>query len=166
MGEGMSAMFPELGYWLSTKDGDPRASALYAKHYSARQYADQRRRYGYANQHLICGPGQKILLIGNDERAIFAWRKFKDDSGQVGINNAIFRNESPHRSSDLVREAVEIAWRRWPGERLYTYISTKVQSGRPGYCFEKAGWRYCGRTKVNKLLIFEITPNRIFMSPL
>lgn len=156
-------MFLDLGYWLPIKDGDPRASAIYARHYSAHQYADKRRQlHGYRNRHLIMGPGEKQLLLGNDERALFAWRKFIDRSGQTGVNCAIFRNEGEQRSSDLIREACAIAWARWPQARLYTYVSLGVASRRPGWCFERAGWRQCGRSQ-SGLLVFEIRPPRVFV---
>lgn len=147
----------EIGYWLSVKDGDPRAADLYRRHYSHRNYADGRRdRYGYRNRFLICGPGEKLVLLGADEQALFVWRKFRDDSNQEGINCAVFRNEGNQRSSDLIREASEIAHARWPGERLYTYVNPRaIQSSNPGYCFLKAGWSKCGITKVNKLIILE-----------
>jgi hypothetical protein len=87
-----------------------------------------------------------LLTIGCD--ALWVWRKFKDDSGQVGVNCAVFRNESGTRSSELVREAMAHAWARWPGERLYTYVNaTAIRSTNPGYCFKMAGWSDCGRTK-------------------
>lgn len=88
---------------------------------------------------------------------MFVWRKFIDDSGQRGINCAVFRNEAPQRylSSDLVRQADAIADFCWPGERHYTYVNPKaVRSRNPGYCFVAAGWRKCGMTK-GGLLIFE-----------
>ena len=92
--------------------------------------------------------------------ALFVWRKFISADGQQGVNCSVFRNESPIQSSLLIREACDFAWRRWPGERLYTYVKAEaVKSINPGYCFIKAGWRKCGITKVNKLLIFEIMPN-------
>jgi hypothetical protein len=57
-------------------------------------------------------------------------------------------------------DAEQHAWSRWPGQRLYTYVDPKsVKSRNPGYCFRCAGWRRCGVTKVNKLWIFEKTPN-------
>ena len=146
--------FITKGYWLGVKDGDMRAFALYQRHYSYKAYRDQRRRNG-----LMMGPGEKLLLLTYNCDAIFGWRKFKDDSGQRGINCNIFRNESPIKSSVLIEEAVEIAWQRWPGERLYTYINPRaVRSSNPGYCFLKAGWKKCGITKWNKLLIMERQP--------
>ena len=73
-----------------------------------------------------------------------------------GINCAIFRNESPHLSSDMILDAEEIAWRRWPQARLFTYVKAEaIASRNPGYCFKRAGWRQCGITKVNKLVILE-----------
>jgi hypothetical protein len=43
-------------------------------------------------------------------------------AGQRGVNCAVFRNESSVLSSELIREACGLAWTRWPGERLYTYV--------------------------------------------
>jgi len=44
-----------------------------------------------------------------------------------------------------------------PDERLYTFVNPrKIRSSNPGYCFLKAGWRKCGITKWQKLVILEI----------
>lgn len=140
------------GYWLPIKDGDPRALGLYLRHYSARHYRDGRPR------RLFVGPGEKMVLMTERCDALFVWRKFIDDTvpAQRGVNCAVFRNESLVLSSALIREACELAWQRWPGERLYTYVnSAKVRSTNPGFCFLKAGWRRCGETK-GGLMIFEL----------
>lgn len=144
------------GYnWLPCKDGDPRAYNLYRKHYSFNAYKDCRRRNtAYRNRHLICGPGEKMLLLTQDCNALFVWRKFIDRSGQMGINCAVFRNESDILSSELILEAEEIARARWGNARFYTYVNAgKVKSINPGYCFISAGWQRCGITKINKLII-------------
>jgi len=54
--------------------------------------------------------------------ALFVWRKFLSADRQVGVNCAIFRNESPILSSTLILEAERLAHARWPAERLYTYV--------------------------------------------
>lgn len=143
--------------WLPIKDGDPRAYALYRVHYSFKEYKDGRRQNtAYRNRHLIAGPGEKMLLLTQDANALFVWRKFMDKSGQVGVNCAVFRNESDILSSLLILEAEVLAWQRWPGERLYTYVNaSKVKSINPGYCFKMAGWSVCGITQVKKLCILE-----------
>ena len=128
--------------WWLTKDGDRTCLALYERHYSCYRYRDGRKRY------LFVGPGEKIVLRTAEGDALFVWRKFKDDSGQTGINCAVFRNESAHQSSDLIRQADQIADCIWPGERHYTYVnSSRIRSTNPGFCFLVAGWRRCGRTK-------------------
>jgi hypothetical protein len=81
------------------------------------------------------------------------------DDGQRGVMCSVFRNEGAHRSSDLIREACELAWQRWPGARLFTYVAdAKVRSTNPGYCFQVAGWRKCGRNKDGRLTILELLP--------
>jgi hypothetical protein len=140
--------------WIVSKDGDPAGLALYRRHYSRHVYRDGRQ------PKLFCGPGGKIVLVTADLMAVFVWRRFRDDSGQQGINCAVFRNEGPVLSSQLILEAEGHAWARWPHEtRLYTYVNAgKVRHKRdPGRCFRKAGWRPCGITKCNRLLIMEKT---------
>lgn len=88
------------------------------------------------------------MLITSMADALFVWRKFISMDNQRGVNCAVFRNESEHKSSDMIREAQNIAWRRWPGERLYTYVNAKkIRSANPGYCFKVAGWAFVGLTK-------------------
>ena len=89
-----------------------------------------------------------MVLLTNEADALFVWRKFIDDSGQQGVNCAVFRNEGPILSSLLILEAVKLAQIRWPMERLYTYVNPqKIKSTNPGYCFICAGWKVCGKTK-------------------
>ncbi|WP_451994172.1 DNA methyltransferase [Azospirillum argentinense] len=141
-----------FGMWDEFRDGHPTGIDLYERHYSAHRYADGRER------NLFAGPGFKTVLLSRDRKALFVWRKFIDDSGQQGINCAVFRNEGSGTSSELIREAMAIAWARWPGERLYTYVDPrKVQSANPGYCFQMAGWTKAGWTK-GGLLVLEALP--------
>ena len=138
--------------WWLTKDGDLDCLALYERHYSCYRYAD-----GRARKQFI-GPGEKVVLRTKEADALFAWRKFIDDSGQQGINCAVFRNESRYRSSTLIRQADRIADCLWPDSRHYTYVRAEaVKSTNPGFCFIAAGWQRCGRTK-GGLVILERAP--------
>ena len=134
--------------WIAIKDGNLTARWLFSRHYSKYQYKDGRK------PKLIVGPGEKMLLMTSDGTALFAWRKYISDDGQNGINCAIFRNEGHLLSSTLILEAEQLAWGRWPGERLYTYIDPlKINSSNPGYCFKMAGWNKCGTTKSGKIIL-------------
>lgn len=107
----------------------------------------------------MLGPGHYIMLRTWEGDAVFAWRRFFDASGQRGVNCAIFRNESRHLSSDLIRQADAIADFCWPGLRHYTYVNAgRIRSTNPGACFKAAGWRKCGATKKG-LVILEIDPS-------
>jgi hypothetical protein len=141
-----------LGWrWFSVKDGDAMARGLFNRHYSRHFYKDGR------NPKLFVGPGEKMVLMTTDGRALFVWRKFISKDNQQGINCAIFRNEGNELSSSLILEAEEIARQKWPNEtRFYTYVAPKkILSRNPGFCFIKAGWSKCGVTKTNKLIILE-----------
>lgn len=131
-----------MRHWWLTKDGDVDCLRLYERHYSAYQYKDGRSR------KLFVGPGEKVVLRTKRADAMFVWRRFKDDSGQQGINCAVFRNESATQSSELVRQADEIADCLWPDSRHYTYVNPEaIRSTNPGFCFIAAGWQRCGMTK-------------------
>ena len=141
-------------YWLECRDGDDVCRAIYDRHYSRYHYADGRK------PKLFVGPGEKCVMITEGGDAVWVWRKFKDASGQQGVNCAVFRNEGATLSSRLILDAEQIAWRRWPGQRLYTYVNPRgIRSNNPGACYKAAGWRRCGVTKWNKLVILEKWPN-------
>ena len=139
--------------WIIGQDAEPELRNLYDRHYSAYKYKDGRKPKKFV------GPGEHIVLTLPDCSALFVWRKFRDDSGQTGVNCAVFRNESQLKSSDLVREADAIADFCWPRERHYTYVrASAVKSRNPGWCFLCAGWQRCGYTK-GGLHILEKTPD-------
>lgn len=141
--------------WWITKDGDEQCRQLFDRHYSRQFYRDGRQ------PKLFCGPGEKIVLRTWRTDAVFVWRKFIDKcvdvrtgAAQKGINCAVFRNESDHRSSELIRQADAIADFCWPGERHYTYVDAeRIRSTNPGACFKAAGWRACGHTKGGLLVL-------------
>lgn len=147
--------------WWVTKDGDLDCHDLYVRHYSANRYADGRR----DRDKRFSGPGEKLVLRTQDGTGMFVWRRFVDDcidqrtgERQQGINCAVFRNESEHLSSTLIRQADAIADDVWTDRRHYTYVdSKKVASANPGYCFIAAGWKRCGFTKGGLLVLERVT---------
>lgn len=139
--------------WLPALDGDPRALALYQRHYSCRNHKPLNRQF--------MPPGEKMVLLTVGCDALFGWLKNRVEryDKQEGVVCTVFRNESSHRSSDLITEAMEIAWEKWPGERLFTYVdASKVQSVNPGYCFKKAGWHKEGVSKGGLVLLAALPP--------
>ena len=130
-----------MACWIMAQDGEPELIMIYERHYSCYHYRDGRKRTKFV------GPGESIILTTPKRDALFVWRKFIDDSGQKGVNCAVFRNESTELSSDLIREADAIAAFCWPLERHYTYVrASAVKSRNPGFCFICAGWKRCGHT--------------------
>lgn len=156
-------VLPDQGFWIDVRDGDERAFRLYQRHYSFYNYSDGRRdRYGYRNRRLIVGPGEKLVLLGLGESALCCWRRGSDASskGELRVYCTVFRNESVQRASDILREAMAHAWRRWPGQKLWTYVdSNRILSRVPGYCFRRAGWKRVGFSK-GGLLVFCVNPPR------
>ena len=140
-------------FWCEARDADPAIKEIFDRHYSRRHYADGRR------QVFFVGPGEKMVLVTEDGKAIFIWRKFISLNKQDGVNCAVFRNEGEIMSSLLILDAETAARKRWPGQRFYTYVnSLKIRSKNPGCCFKKAGWRVCGKTKIANLIVLEKLP--------
>lgn len=88
--------------------------------------------------------------------------RLSDATVKSGRNAHSFvtRDEGEELSSDLIREADDLAWRRWPSERHWTYVNRKGVPGRrlDGRCFIHAGWRKCGKS-AEGLLILERVPD-------
>jgi len=139
--------------WIQVKDANDAARSIFDRHYSRRQTRRQ-------NEKQFVGPGEPMVLITPNADALFVWRKFINQDNQPGVNCAVFRNEGPYLSSLLIEEACRLAWQKWPGERLYTYVDArKIRSTNPGACFIKAGWtRLKTRTKKRGLVVLEILP--------
>jgi len=100
---------PDGQLWMPVRDGDPSAMALFLRHYSCTNRS--RRVYQFV------GPGEKLVLLTPCARALFVWRKERDEyrmDGQHGVNCAVFRNEGAPGvlSSDLIRAADQIAFSR------------------------------------------------------
>ena len=150
---GPTKIIPDNNPWIEITDGDPRATAIYSRHYSARP---SRSRHDLR----IAGPGQKMVLLTLKCDALLIWRKFRSLDRQEGISCAVFRNESGRLSSRLILHAEELARARWPDEtRLYTYVNPRrVKGPHPGYCFKKAGWQLCGATGKGLLILEKVAP--------
>ena len=143
--------------WFGASKADPRVAYLFSHHYSSRKGGKTIRDWQRAG---ITANGESMTLITPDACALFVWlRQNKRDDGEVGVNCAVFRNEAPglYLSSDLILEAEQLAWDRWPGERLFTFVDGREVSG-DGACFKHAGWRKLNRRTKHGLIILEKYP--------
>ncbi len=155
------------GRWVQTSENDPEAKALYRRHAQCRSGmnggANGSMNGGTLGQRVkprpFGGSGEKIVLVTHQADALIVFRKGSERGLGQGVHCSVFRNEGHFRSSSLIREAVsEWAWRRWPGERLYTYVGgQRVVSSNPGYCFKSAGWKRCGVT-LGGMIVLELYP--------
>ena len=131
--------------WAIVKKFDPRAAALADGHYSRRKVGSPQ----------FMPPGQTLVLLSSDERAVFGWWRPHPTSGIRAMNGldgwtcTIFRNTGPELSSRLILAAeTELLSRYNCGpDGLLTYVwDAKIASPNPGYCFKVAGWRVRGRS--------------------
>lgn len=144
--------------WIEVLDGNDTARAIFDRHYSRGAHRDK------TKPKLIVGPGEKMVLVSADADALCVWRRSRHrKDGQRGVNCAVFRREGGEVASVQLREAMALAWKRWPAERLFTFIDPREVSptwraSRPtwGHCFYEAGWRFVGLT-TKRLHILEAT---------
>jgi len=146
-------LIPTDSQWYEVSKGNQTARMIADRHYSRQSVGDKQ----------FVGPGHTMVLLSYDNKALFVWRfsGYRDD-GQDGVECAIFRNEGELKSSDLILEAEQFAWVRWPDKRLFTYVDgEKIKSTYPGFCFKCAGWKKVNgyRSKVNALHLLEKHPD-------
>lgn len=126
---------------------DPEMAVLADRHYS-RQSPGARQ---------FMPSGKKLVIRDAEGSILFGWLWAKPEfrmDHQAGYNCTIFRNESSRRSSDVILECEEIAFRMWGSNRMFTYVDPeKIQSRNPGYCFKCAGWRRIGLSRDGKHLL-------------
>lgn len=135
-----------MKHWSFVTKFDARACSLADRHYS-------RRKPGSGQ---FMPPGQTIVLLSLDERAVFGWWRPHPDANITPMNGlrgwtcTIFRNEGETLSSDLILDAEQAIFLRGHDigpDGLLTYVwDKKVASANPGYCFKRAGYRAVGRS--------------------
>lgn len=149
-----------MTHWLITDKGDPDARRLVdgettgsLPHYS-RQSPGSR---------LFTRNGQNLVFITDDLLAV--WVTFRPTPGKAHRSDgldarecALFRNEGPTKSSELIREAVELSIALWgviPHDGMITFIKPEcVGKGNlfhvAGYCYRRAGWKRWGSSSDGK----------------
>lgn len=142
-------------YWQRVTKFDARSAALADRHYSRRKIGSPQ----------FMPPGQTIILLGEDERAVFGWWRPDPSSGIRAMNGldgwtcTIFRNESTHQSSWLILQAelwvAKLGYECGPSGFITYVWDKKVRSSNPGYCFKQAGWLRAGRSADDKKTLLQ-----------
>ncbi|MGF7036078.1 hypothetical protein J2T17_007129 [Paenibacillus mucilaginosus] len=159
MAQLMFNLTQKYGPWIVTNKGDQDCRELSDRHYS-RQTVGARQ---------FTRPGHNLVLRTRDAKALWVtWRGIRDD-GFDAFECTIFRNESKHLSSDLIKWALFATVSEWghdiPKDSFITYVDdTKVASEIPGYCFLRAGWKKIGKSKRRGLFLFQISLERNFLA--
>lgn len=131
--------------WQVSDRADPVSRALADRHYS-------RQSPGAAG---FVPPGRCLVLRtpAGDAYWVTSWpfAEFVKHAWAGAWVCSAFRNESPHLSSDLIRDAVAATLYRWdpPELGMVTFVdAAKVRHKRdPGRCFVRAGFERVGRTR-------------------
>jgi len=140
---------PQYGPWMTTHKGDRSCRLLADRHYSRQ----------HPGHPMFTRPGRNLVLRTAEGDATWVtWSGVRDD-GMDAWECTIFRNESGHRSSDMIRAAVAATVAEWgspPADGIITYVDAgKVRSANPGCCFKAAGWRRIGRSRKRGLVLLQ-----------
>lgn len=143
--------------WNLSWRADPRARRLADRHYN-------RQKIGAAQ---FVPPGRCLVLLTDAADALWitSWpfAEYVRHAWAGAWMCSAFRNESPHLSSELIREACA-ATRATFGEPptlgMVTFVDpTKVRKKRDfGRCYRRAGFRECGQTE-GGLVALMLEPN-------
>lgn len=141
--------------WHSSHRGDPSVVPLADRHYN-------RQKVGAPQ---FVPPGTCLVLTLDDHSAFWvtSWPKaeYVKHAWAGAWMNSAFRNESPHLSSELIREAVACTRWRWPDVPdlgMVTFVdSKKVRHKRdPGRCYIKAGFTRLKRQTEGGLIVLQM----------
>lgn len=126
--------------WMLSWRADPRARVLADRHYNRQKVGSPQ----------FVPPGRCLVLVTPEADALWvtSWpfaEYVKHAWGGAWVNS-IFRNESPHLSSELIAEAVAVTRWHWPDVPPLGIVSfidpEKTRRKRdPGRCYRRAGWR-------------------------
>ena len=142
--------------WTLSHRADPRATRIADRHYNRQKVGTPQ----------FVPPGRCLVLLTPEADAVWvtSWpfgEYVKHRWPGAWVCSA-FRNESPHLSSDLIRDAV--AATRWryantPDLGMVTFVdATKVRRKRdPGRCYLRAGFRNVGHT-AGGLVALQLVP--------
>lgn len=134
--------------WALSHRADPRALPLADRHYSRQKPGTP--------QFVRSGHCIVLLTESADALWVSTFQTFVKH-GFVGVwECTLFRNESPHLSSELIREAMSAtrwAWGDPPARGFLTSVDAgKIRRKRdPGRCFVRAGFERVGESKSGKL---------------
>ena len=142
--------------WAESHRFDARALPLADRHYNRQKVGSPQ----------FVPPGRCVVLLtrGADALWVTSWpfAEYVRHAWPGAWINSLFRNESAHLASELIREAVA-ATRSIFGEPppmgVVTFVdASKVRRKRdPGRCYVRAGFKHVGMTK-GGLLAFQLLP--------
>ena len=140
----------QYGPWVVTHKGDMSCRQLADRHYTRQT----------VGAPMFTRPGRNLVLRTPFGDAVWVtWSGIRDD-GMDAWECALFRNESAHLSSDMIRWAVRASlaeWGRPPKDGFITYVDqTKVRSSNPGFCYIAAGWKKVGFSRKRGLLLLQV----------
>lgn len=145
--------------WRLSWRADPAARVIADRHYN-------RQKPGTGQ---FVPPGRCLVLLTADRSAVWvtSWpfAEFAKHEWAGAWVNSLFRNEGPHRSSDLIRWAVAHTRARWPqvpplGIVSFVDASKTAPKEVPGWCYRRAGWSHVGFTSDLGLHAFQQLPGR------
>lgn len=143
--------------WYLSNTTDPEVRPLADRHYSRQKIGSRR----------FVPPGRALVLKTQpvDAYWVTSWpfAEFVKHEWAGAFICTAFRNEGKLLSSDLIKQAVSATIWKYPDIPelgMITFVDMqKIRRGNPGYCFQMAGFRKVGKTKVRGLIALQLLRN-------
>jgi len=142
--------------WRLSHRADPEALPLADRHYNRQKVGSPQ----------FVPPGRCMVLLNDEATALWvtSWpfAEFTKHEWAGAWVNSLFRNESDHLSSDMIRAAVAASVAFFgppPDKGIITFVNAdKVRKKRdPGRCYVRAGFHHAGFSK-GGLWAFRMAP--------
>jgi hypothetical protein len=133
-------------FWQISNRADPRAARLADRHYNRQKIGSPQ----------FVPPGRCLVLLTENADALwvtsYPFAEYVKHAWAGAWVCSLFRNESSLLSSELITQAVAATrfyWPEVPELGMITFVDRdKTKPKRhPGYCYLKAGFKYCGESK-------------------
>ena len=135
-----------MTFWIRSHRADPEVVPLADRHYNRQKIGSPQ----------FAPPGRCLVLKTPTLDAFwitsYPYAQYVRHAWAGAWVCSAFRNESPHLSSEMIREAVACSIAEWievPELGMITFVDTRKTKPKrdPGYCYLKAGFKRVGETK-------------------
>lgn len=125
-------------YWSQTSNDDPLILSKFER-LQFKQYVRLSKRNWIDSQ--------QMLLAYCLDKAVILWKRKPFQPGKSGVRCSIFVNNSEKLSSELLRDAVDVARLFWLESTFFVHLNPRFFPENAEKTFKECGWEYHGESR-------------------